>query len=254
MLIQSVVQFEPPRDTKEYEIPLQLGHARNHKFTGRENLLFNLHQTLTNTCNGGFERAVLYGVGGVGKSQIALEYAYRHDFEYTAIFWVDASSYESTLRSYHNAVQLIISHYEVSGLKDLPRYLYLADAMNRSYDLMEPKIAIKGSSIDIVMEAFIHWLSIPENDHWLLIYDNADDLESFNIQKYFPSTPWGKTIITSRRPELAAIWEGIEVDEMSKIEAFDLLQRSANLKLMVGSKGMSFCADPTSIANFVLRA
>lgn len=53
-----------------------------------------------------------------------------------------------------------------------------------------------------------------------------DDLESFSIWDFLPKTSHSSIIITSRRPELAGIWTGIEVDEMSDEEAFDLLERS----------------------------
>ena len=59
------------------------------------------------------------------------------------------------------------------------------------------------------------------------IVDNVDDLEWFSIWDFLPKTPHGSVIITSRRPELAGIWTGIEVEEMSDEEAFDLLERSS---------------------------
>lgn len=42
------------------------------------------------------------------------------------------------------------------------------------------------------------WLSKPENTHWLLVFDNADNLDSVPIRKYLPAVDWGHVIITSR--------------------------------------------------------
>src|SRR5260370_28853519 len=64
---------------------------RNPFFTGREEILAALHtqlgvdQTVALT-----QSSALHGLGGVGKTQIALEYAYRHALEYRAVFWIGA--------------------------------------------------------------------------------------------------------------------------------------------------------------------
>lgn len=43
-----------------------------------------------------------------------------------------------------------------------------------------------------------NWLSRPENSNWLLVFDNADDLNAVPLHKYFPAVNWGHIIITSR--------------------------------------------------------
>jgi RecA/RadA recombinase len=64
-------------------------HPRNPHFTGRERLLDSLHESLTGDVPMGRVQAV-YGMGGVGKTQLALEYAYRHRGDYAIVWWAPA--------------------------------------------------------------------------------------------------------------------------------------------------------------------
>src|SRR5579859_2635461 len=79
-----------------WSVPL----PRNPYFTGREEILETLHTQL------GVDQAVvltqssaLHGLGGIGKTQIALEYAYRHALEYSAVFWIGAETDEQVISS-----------------------------------------------------------------------------------------------------------------------------------------------------------
>src|SRR5438270_107316 len=70
--------------------PWNVPHARNDAFTGREQLLTDLHADLLKK-----GKQALFGLGGVGKTQIVAEYAYRHRDEYTAVFWSFAGTEQS---------------------------------------------------------------------------------------------------------------------------------------------------------------
>jgi len=43
---------------------------------------------------------VIYGLGGIGKTQVAIEYSYRHQNDFDMIYWLRADDYETLLRSY----------------------------------------------------------------------------------------------------------------------------------------------------------
>ncbi len=69
-------------------------YQRNPFFTGREEVLHQLHEHLTLATT-----AALVGLGGIGKTQIAVEYAYRHKDEYCYLLWINAASRETLLAS-----------------------------------------------------------------------------------------------------------------------------------------------------------
>src|SRR6266566_309109 len=76
-------------------------HARNPLFTGREAVLTAIHETLQRSRAAGITQTqAITGLGGVGKSQTALEYAYRHREDYAFVFWVGAESEETLDRDY----------------------------------------------------------------------------------------------------------------------------------------------------------
>src|SRR6266852_9219511 len=69
---------------------------RNPYFTGREEILEALHTQLgVNQAVALTQSSALHGLGGVGKTQIALEYVYRHALNYSAVFWIGAETAES---------------------------------------------------------------------------------------------------------------------------------------------------------------
>jgi tetratricopeptide (TPR) repeat protein len=72
---------------------------RNPYFTGRDQALAELHQALTAGQTAALTQAIK-GLGGVGKSQLALEYAFRHAGEYDGIWWLHAEEPTTLARDY----------------------------------------------------------------------------------------------------------------------------------------------------------
>jgi tetratricopeptide (TPR) repeat protein len=136
--------------------------GRDPRFTGRETELASLRQTLL--AGGAAALVVAKGQGGVGKTSLAREYAYRHLTTYSVIGWIDAETPTSLMTSYARLARLL----------KLPQ----ADAREE----------------EIVRDAVRKWLSATPD--WLLIYDNADDPNL--LKEWLPSSYIGHVLITSR--------------------------------------------------------
>ncbi len=168
----------------------------NPYFTGREEILVRLHETLLadNTAALSQPQAIT-GLGGIGKSQTALEYACRHRAHYQAVLWVLADSQEN----------LITGFVAIANLLELPE----KDAQEQS----------------VVVDAVRDWLVT--HSGWLLILDNADDL-TLTFQ-FMPTHPQGNLLLTTRAQALGKLARAIAIDKMPMEEGALLLLRRAGV-------------------------
>jgi hypothetical protein len=171
-------------------------YPRNPFFTGRDDLLTYLSTSL----KAGHVAALMQpkaisGLGGIGKTQIAVEYAYRHSSEYRAILWVRGDTRENVISSF----------VTIANLLNLPTK--------------------SEKDQKIVVQAVLHWLRV--NADWLLIFDNADDLEM--VREFFPTTFGGHFILTTRAQAMGRLAEKIEVEIMPSEEGILLLLRRAGI-------------------------
>lgn len=176
-------------EPKFFVVPLE----ENPYFTGRDQALADLHAALTSQrLVAVTQRQALSGLGGVGKTQIALAYAYRNRVNYDAVFWLDAAS-EEILRT---------------GFAAQAKTLNLAGAE-------------AGKSIDTGAMLFKHWLQ--KNERWLLVLDNAD--EPAKLKSLLPQNAGGHILLTSRVQDLQSlgIVKPIEVQSFSNAEAVAFL-------------------------------
>ena len=163
-------------------------HARNPNFTGREPILDDLTKRLESGQHAALVQAIA-GLGGIGKTQIALEYAYRRQKLYDVVWWVRA---------------------EESTTLDID-FAALADALGLPIKNLSERQAI--------IEAVRRWLD--QNKGWLLIFDNADDPKSSGA--YLPRNGQGHVIITSRNPAWGSLAQRLPVEVMTNAEARDFL-------------------------------
>ncbi len=129
---------------------------RNSNFTGREALLDEIYESLDQYMQSALLPQPLHGLGGVGKSQMAVEFAYRYQFGYQLVWWIQADDVRSIRRS----------------LVSLARRMGLPE----SDDVQD--------TVDTVLDALRRGTP---HARWLLIYDNAP--EPGIVHQYLPSGP-----------------------------------------------------------------
>jgi hypothetical protein len=131
---------------------------------------------------------ILGGMGGIGKTQLAITYAKRHRHSYSSILWLNANT-EATLKNSLRAVA------------------------NR---ILPPATVSKLDS-DQVWVNVSNWLSNLDNTAWLLLLDNHDDPDQYELTKYLPAVAHGSIIVTTRQPDRVN-GEKIKVLSMAKGE------------------------------------
>lgn len=155
---------------------------------------------------------VLYGLGGIGKTQLAVEFASQHQRKFSAIFWLDG-------RSKDNLVQSIASCASRIPEGQIPE-------SSRTYST--------GSKVDIniVVRDVMGWLAQKNNVTWLLIFDNIDrdysshnpDSDTYDVTHYFPGADHGSVLITTRLAKLEQLGDSQQLGKVDQDQARAILQ------------------------------
>lgn len=183
----------PPVTTVTPKLPSVWGDVppRNPNFTGREVLLERLHNDLRGHRATAVLPQAVYGLGGVGKSQLVIEYVHRHRSELDLIWWIPAENESQILTSLTRLAQRL--ELDVSP-----------EANN---------------AVPAVQEALSTGrLPYPS---WLLVFDNAESVEE--VRAYFPTGGAGKILVTSRNPGWARAAQALEVDVFTREESREFL-------------------------------
>jgi tetratricopeptide (TPR) repeat protein/transcriptional regulator with XRE-family HTH domain len=192
----------------EEEIELwTVPYARNPHFTGRAELLSALEQQLSPQepdqptrirQTALTQTQAIKGLGGIGKTQVAVEYAYRarEQARYAHTLWITAASEEAIQSSFLELAALL------------------------------PAISTKGETDQHrLVAAIIAWLEQCEQP-WLMIFDNAD--EPSLVLPYLPRRGKGSILLTTRASAVGSLAPSIEVETMGLLEGTHLLLRRAH--------------------------
>ncbi|WEW60104.1 hypothetical protein PRK78_005589 [Emydomyces testavorans] len=189
-----------PEDVK---FPIHnIPYHRNLHFFGREAVLRAVHDTLDDGSKSpGFRSIVIWGMGGVGKTQIALQYAHdRIAGGCQAVFWVNTETSMEVIRSFTQIAQLLkltISETDENHQQD--------------------KVAI------------MNWLQKTTVD-WLLIFDNVEGFQI--LREYWPVASRGSVLITSRSDMISGEFAGrsLEIPVFESLEGCKFLLQTVQRK------------------------
>ncbi|EHK49666.1 hypothetical protein TRIATDRAFT_280830 [Trichoderma atroviride IMI 206040] len=224
-----LVQDSPCKPTP-FKLPFYLPEiSRISKFIAREEELTRMHEALQSAAQRR-RVAVLHGLGGIGKTQLAIEYSDRYRKDYSTSVWLDARD-ETTIN------------------QSLLRLATRIDSHGASVNYISA--AVQGKDQTQIVAAVKRWFEEPENNYWLIIYDNYDHpnleiagtknkdcsplpkektpradsvglegeatSEPYDIRKYLPEADHGAIIVTSR-VSLRKLGSCIQIEKFQHLE------------------------------------
>jgi tetratricopeptide (TPR) repeat protein len=198
-------------------------YDRNPHFVGRNELLRRLRQELVETNPNRYgHRVAMYGMGGVGKTQIAMEYVYRHKGRYDDIYWISGV---------HEAA-LCLGFQEIAAQTGCLLASEIEDLKPRE-----------------VARNVISWLKRQKN--WLLVIDNLDDISVAN--GFLPAMyHGGHTLITTRNPDTRTIpAQSFQIPVLDKDEAVELLLTRSDINRLDFSSDKSEASEIVNELGFL---
>jgi tetratricopeptide (TPR) repeat protein/predicted HTH transcriptional regulator len=166
---------------------------RNTFFTGRSALIRKIYKSF-NAKRAAVSAISLTGLGGVGKTQTALEFSYRFKEEYDVIWWVRSED---------------------------PNVL-LNDLTELAHELQLPEY--QQSDQQVILRGLERWLKT--HSRWLLVFDDAIDPDM--ISRF--SQESGHCLITSRNPSWGTMAKSFPVDVLTRAESISFLKKKTNTK------------------------
>ena len=155
---------------------------------------------------------VVHGLGGIGKTQLCIEFVRRYQEKYTAVFWLDGSSEDALQRSFIDVVPRL-------PVAEVPLALIQA-AEQASPDQLS------------IARGVLDWLSLPSNRRWLLVIDNVDrdhtakakDPLAYDVKQYLPGADHGNVLVTSRLSTLTTPRNSLRLTEVDHDQGRAILE------------------------------
>ena len=170
-------------------------------FVGQEYVLDKLWKIFTHSADSKLmlrRSCLLWGKGGIGKTQICLKFIEEMSGRMPHVFWIDASSVESITMS-------------LRGISSLS--------------------AAQAFGVDDSVESVLQWMSFIQEE-WLIVFDAADNPSEYVVENFIPSGNRGNILITSRNQYMGRFVSSdniIEIKKMEESDAITLLLKASHL-------------------------
>ncbi|KUL91264.1 hypothetical protein ZTR_01469 [Talaromyces verruculosus] len=194
----------------EFQVTFDLtGVPAIENFLGRHEELDDLWHHLQPENNNSRKVAVLHGLGGIGKTQLAIHFAREHKEHFTAIFWLAGRSRETLLQSLSSVLS------RLPGQSDKPA-------------------VVNEGEVERNAKQVLRWLASPGNTRWLLIFDNIDQYspgtdDGYDVGKFFPTADHGSILITSRLQSITELGRPFALQGLDFKDSISLLWQSRHL-------------------------
>ena len=180
-------------------------------FVGRKDVLDKLREIFIHCADSKLmlrRSCLLWGTGGIGKTQICLKFREEICGRLSHVFWIDASSVESITMS-------------LRGISSIS--------------------AAQGSCLDDSVESVLQWISGIQEE-WLIVFDNADNPPVYVVEKFIPPGNRGNILITSRNRSMGRVVSSeniVEVNDMKEADAITLLLKASRLNASAENIGIA---------------
>jgi hypothetical protein len=149
---------------------------------------------------------VLRGLGGMGKTQLVVEFARRHHRRFSSVFWLDGRNEGSLKRSIASCASRI--------------------PQGQISEASRTCAADSSAEVDMAMTEVMAWLARPDNTAWLLIFDNVDreyrtqggDPDAYDVKRFLPGADHGSVLVTTRLARLEQLGDSQQLGKVSKQE------------------------------------
>jgi len=189
MAIQMTLSSARISSDESFSVVFSLSEvSETEHFVARQEELNAMHKALS---EGSGRRAVtLHGLGGIGKTQLAIAYATAHGGDYSAVFWLNIKDEDSVKQSYSRIARRILQEHP---------------SASRLSAIMDD------SKLDEIVAAVKRWLEHAKNTRWLMVFDNYDipkvpgnaDPGVVDIRQFLPEAHHGSVIVTTRSSKVS---------------------------------------------------
>ena len=174
------------------------------------------HSLLPSGRQDGRKIHVLHGLGGIGKTQLAIAYARKHQEVYSAILWINGNSKDTVLQS----LSAFATYARIDGVQQST-----VDPTRHSEETAEKA------------DAVLRWLALERNRQWLVVFDNVDrdyraeagDIQAYNIESFLPAADHGSILITTRLTHLGELGNATKVSRVDSEQALRILMNHSLL-------------------------